>query len=81
MGEAPHTASYLRQVVRIPDPTEDRVVVFLDGSGVEGQPPKVRAAAIWVKGVGQETESMVDKMVYGAVSHGEVQPWQMWSGR
>ena len=31
---------YLREVVRIPEPTEDRVVVFLDKSGVEGQPPK-----------------------------------------
>ena len=27
---------YLREVVRIPEPTEERVVLFLDGSGVEG---------------------------------------------
>ena len=49
------------------------VVVFLDGSGPEGQPPKGGAAAIRVKGVGQETERKVDRMVYGAASHGEVQ--------
>ena len=59
--------------MRIPEPTAGRVVVFLDGSGVEGQPPKARAAAIQVKGVGEETESMVDKTVYGPASHGEVQ--------
>ena len=64
---------YPREMVRIPEPTENRVVGFLDGSGVEGQPPKAGAAAVRVKGVGQETESMVDKMVYRAASHGEVQ--------
>ena len=31
---------YPREVVRIPESMEERVVVFLDGSGVEGQPPK-----------------------------------------
>ena len=64
---------HLREVVRIPEPPEGRVVVFLDGSGVEGRPPKAQAAAIRVKGVGQDTESMVDRIVYGAASHGEVQ--------
>ena len=64
---------YPRGTVRIPEPTEDRVVIFLDDSGPEGQPPKAGAAAIRVTGVGKETESVVDKMVYGAVSHGEVQ--------
>ena len=64
---------YPREVVRIPEPTEDRVVLFLDGSGVEGQPPMAGAAAVRVKGVGQVTESVVEKMVYGAASHGEVQ--------
>ena len=64
---------YPREVVRIPDSTEDRVVIFLDGSGLEGQPPKAGAAAVRVKGWGQETERLVDKMVYGAASHGEVQ--------
>ena len=64
---------YPRDVVRIPAPTEERVVLFLDGSGVEGQPPMAGAAAVRVKGVGQVTESVVEKMVYGAVSHGEVQ--------
>ena len=59
--------------MRIPEPTEERVVLFLDGSGVEGQPPMAGAAAIRVKGVGQVTESVVEKMVYGAASHGEVQ--------
>ena len=39
------------------------MVVFWDGSGEEGQLPKADAAAIRVKGVGQETESMVDNMV------------------
>ena len=42
---------YLREVVRIPEPTEGTVVIFLDGSGVEGQPPKAGAAAVRVKGV------------------------------
>ena len=64
---------YPREVVRIPEPTEDRVVIFLDGSGVEGQRPKAGAAALLVKGMGQETESVVERMVYGAASHGEVQ--------
>ena len=64
---------YTREVVRIPEPTEGRMVVFLDGSGVEGQQSKAGAAAIQVKGVGQETESIVDKVVYGAASHGEVE--------
>ena len=32
-----------------------------------------RAAAVRVKGVGQVTESVVEKMVYGAASNGEVQ--------
>ena len=31
---------YLREVVRIPEPTEGRVVVFLDGSGVKGSRPR-----------------------------------------
>ena len=48
-------------------------MVFLDGSGVEGQPPKAGAAAVQVKGVGQETELIVEKVVYEAASHGEVQ--------
>ena len=52
---------YPREVVRIPEPTQDRVVIFLDGSGVRGQPPKAGAAAVRVKGVGQETESVVRK--------------------
>ena len=64
---------YPREVVRIPEPTEERVVLFLDGSGVEGQPPKAGAAAVRVRGVGQVTESVVEKVVYGAASHGEVQ--------
>ena len=62
-----------REVVRIPEPTEHRVVIFLDGSGVEGQPPKAGAAAVRVKGVGQETESVMERKVYGAASHGEIQ--------
>ena len=64
---------YPRKVMRIPEPREDRLVIFLGGSGVEGQPPKAGAAAVRVKGVGQETESVVERMVYGAASHGEVQ--------
>ena len=59
--------------MRIPEPTEERVVLFLDGSGEEGQPPKAGAAAVRVRGVGQVTESVVEKVVYGAASHGEVQ--------
>ena len=64
---------YPRKVVRIPEPMEERVVLFLDGSRVEGQPPMAGAVAVRVKGVGQGTESVVEKMVYGAASHGEVQ--------
>ena len=64
---------YRREMVRIPEPTEERVVLFLDGSGVEGQPPMAGAAAVRVKGVGRVTESVVEKMVYRAASHGEVQ--------
>ena len=64
---------YPREVVRMPERTEGRVVVFLKRSGLDGQPPKAGAAAIRVKGVGQETGSMVGKMVYGEASHGEVQ--------
>ena len=64
---------YPRGVGRILEPTEERVVLFLDGSRVEGQPPKAGAAAVRVRGVGQVTESVVEKVVYGAASHGEVQ--------
>ena len=64
---------YPREMMRIPEPTEERMVLFLDGSGVEGQPPKAGAAAVRVRKVGQVTESVVEKMVYGAASHWEVQ--------
>ena len=64
---------YPRSVVRIPEPTEERVVLFPDRSGVEGQPPMAEAAAVGVKGVGQVTESVVERMVYRAASHGEAQ--------
>ena len=64
---------YRREVVRIPEPTEERVVLFGDGSGVDGQPPMAGAAAVRVKGVGQVTGSVVEQTVYGAASHGEVQ--------
>ena len=39
------------------------MVVFLDGSGSEGQPPKAGAAAVQIKGVGQETKIILDKVV------------------
>ena len=64
---------YPREVVRILEPTEERVVLILDGSGAEGQLPMAGAAAVRVKGVGQVTESVVKKMVYRAAPHGEVQ--------
>ena len=64
---------YRREVVRIPEPTEERMVLFLDRSGVEGQPPKAGAAAVRVRGVGQVTEGVVEKVVYGAAFDGEVQ--------
>ena len=51
---------HLREVVRIPEPKDCRVLVFLGGLRVEGQPPKAAAAATRVKGVGQETEVIVD---------------------
>ena len=37
---------YLREVVLIPEATKDRLVVSLDRSGVEGQPPKAGAAGV-----------------------------------
>ena len=55
------------------EPKVGRVVVFLDGARVGGKPPKGGAAAVQVKGVGQETEVVIDKVVYGAASYGEVQ--------
>ena len=64
---------YPRHVVGIREPRDGSLVVFPDGSGVEGQPPEAGAAAVRVKWVGQETEVIVDKVVYGAASHGEVQ--------
>ena len=66
-------ALYPREVVRVPEPRDGRVVMFLDGSGVKGQPPKAGAAAVQVKGVGQETEVTVDRLVCRPASHGEVQ--------
>ena len=73
IGEHKVYCHYPREVVRIPEPTEERVVLFLDWSGLEGQPPMAGAAAVRVRGVGQVTESVVEKMVYRAASHGEVQ--------
>ena len=72
---APHMVycHHSREVVRIPVPEVGRVVVLLDGSGVEGQPTKAGVAAVEVSGVGQETEVIVYKGVYGATSHGEAE--------
>ena len=64
---------YPREVVRIPETKDCRVLVFLDASGLGRKPPKAGAAAVQVKGVGKETEVIIDKVMYGAVSHGEVQ--------
>ena len=47
-------------------------MVFLDLSGVEGQPTEAGAAGIQVKGVERESEVIVDKMVYRAPSHGDI---------
>ena len=58
---------------RIPGPSCKRAVVFLDGSSTEGQLPKARAPAVRVWEVGKTWDVVVDKVVYGAVSHGEVQ--------
>ena len=63
---------YPREVVRIPEPKDGRMVVYSDGSVVEGQPRKAGAAAVQVKGVGQEKEVIVHKVVYGAAFHREV---------
>ena len=60
---------YPREVVRIPEPKEGGVVVLLDVSGFEGQPPNAGAAAVHIAGVGQTTQIIVDKVVYGAASH------------
>ena len=71
----PHTVycHYPKEVVRIRKAPDGRVAVFLDGRGLGGQPPKAGAAAVQVKGMGQETEVIVSKVVYGAESDGEVQ--------
>ena len=45
------------------------LVVFL---GMEGQPLNGGAAAVQVKEMAQVTEVIVDKLVYGATSNGEV---------
>ena len=37
---------YPREMVRIPEPKDGRMVVFLDGSVVEGQPRKAGAAVV-----------------------------------
>ena len=50
MGQHTVHCHYPGQVVRIPEATEGRVVVFLDGSGLEVQPPKAGRAAVQVKG-------------------------------
>ena len=64
---------YPREQVRILEPKDGRVVVFADKSGLQGQPPEAQAAAVQVKGVGQEGEVIINKVVYGAASHGGVQ--------
>ena len=75
MHIGPHKvhSHYLSEVVHIPEPTDDRVVPVLDASGIKGQPPKEGAPAVQVRGIGRVTEVIVDKVVYGATSHGEVQ--------
>ena len=74
----PHTVYcyYPKEVVRVTEPKDGRVVVFLDGLGIEGQQPKAEAAAVQAKGIGQVTEVIMDKMVYRAASHGEFKRWQ-----
>ena len=42
---------YPKEVARVPEPTDGRIVVFLDGSGKEGQPFKAGAAEVQVKGL------------------------------
>ena len=71
MGRHTVYCHYPRKVVHIPEPTYGRVVVFLDGSREEGQPPKAEAV-VQSKGVGPTTEIIVDKVVYRTASHGEV---------
>ena len=73
LGSTKCTATTRWEVVCIPEPRKERVVLFLDGSGVEGQPPMAGTAAVRVKGERQVTESVLEKMVYGAASQPEVQ--------
>ena len=54
------------------------MVVFLDGPGLEGQPPKAGAAAVRVKGVGQEMVVIVDKVVYGSRPMERYKRWRTW---
>ena len=63
----------MREVIRIPEPKDGSVVVFLDGSEEEGQPPMAGAAAVQVKGARQETQVILDKVLYRAATHGGVQ--------
>ena len=72
---------YPMEVMRIPDHTGDRVVIFLEWSGVYGQPRKAGAVAVRVRVVGQETESMVERIVYGAGSPERYKRWRTWLGR
>ena len=60
---------YSREMVHIPEPKDGTLVVFLDRSGVEEQLPKSWTAAGQVKGVGQETEVIVNKVIYRAAFH------------
>ena len=71
---------YPREVVRIPQHTEDRLVIFLNGSGLDGEPPKAGAATLRVKGVGEETESVVERMVYGLRPMERYKRWRTWFG-
>ena len=61
---------YPREVVHIPEVKDGRVVVILDKSGLEGQPLTGGAAGVQVTGLGQETEIIIEKVVYGIKSGG-----------
>ena len=64
-------------MVRIPEPPDTRVVVFLDGSGMEGQPPKSGAAAVRVREVGWETEIIVNRVVMKQHPMQRSKPWPL----
>ena len=72
---------YRREVMHIPEPTGDRVVIFLDRSGLEDQPPKAGAAAIRVRGWDKRRKAWWTRWCTGQCPMERCKRWRMWLGR